>query len=236
NIVKTWEEGMSRLGTAQPNEKIIGEISKTSSILRDLLNESFDNIQVDDKKMYDDVRSYIHTIAPDKEKIVKLYNGKAKIFEHYGIERQIKSAFGQSVSLRGGGYLIIEHTEALHVIDVNSGNKSNREENQETTALSVNIEAAKEIARQLRLRDMGGIIVVDFIDMRNPDNKKLIYKIMRDEMEADKAKSTVLPLSKFGLMQITRERVRPQMDITTKEICPTCNGTGKITASILVSD
>jgi ribonuclease G len=119
---------------------------------------------------------------------------------------------------------------------VNSGNKSNREENQETTALSVNMEAAKEIARQLRLRDMGGIIVIDFIDMKNPDNKKLIYKIMRDEMDEDKAKSTVLPLSKFGLMQITRERVRPQMDITTKEICPTCNGTGKITASILVSD
>ena len=132
--------------------------------------------------------------------------------------------------------MIIEHTEALHVIDVNSGNKSNREENQETTALSVNIEAAKEIARQLRLRDMGGIIVVDFIDMRNPENKKLIYKIMRDEMETDKAKSTVLPLSKFGLMQITRERVRPQVNIITKETCPTCNGTGKITASILVSD
>ncbi len=142
----------------------------------------------------------------------------------------------QTVSLKGGGYLIIEHTEALHVIDVNSGNKSNREENQETTALSVNMEAAKEIARQLRLRDMGGIIVIDFIDMKNLDNKKLIYKIMRDEMDEDKAKSTVLPLSKFGLMQITRERVRPQMDITTKEICPTCNGTGKITASILVSD
>ncbi|HET9055026.1 MAG TPA: ribonuclease E/G, partial [Cyclobacteriaceae bacterium] len=161
---------------------------------------------------------------------------RAKIFEHYGVEKQIKAAFGQTVSLKGGGYLIIEHTEALHVIDVNSGNKSNREENQETTALSVNIEAAKEIARQLRLRDMGGIIVVDFIDMRSQDNKKLIYKIMREEMDSDKAKSTVLPLSKFGLMQITRERVRPQVNIITKETCPTCNGTGKITASILVSD
>jgi ribonuclease G len=227
---------MARLVTANPRDKIIGELDKTSSLLRDMLNESFDNVHVDDKKIYEDVKNYIHTIAPDKEKIVKLYTGKAKIFEHYGIEKQIKSAFGQTVSLKGGGYLIIEHTEALHVIDVNSGNKSNREENQETTALSVNMEAAKEIARQLRLRDMGGIIVIDFIDMKNPDNKKLIYKIMRDEMDEDKAKSTVLPLSKFGLMQITRERVRPQMDITTKEICPTCNGTGKITASILVSD
>ncbi|HNG40259.1 MAG TPA: ribonuclease E/G, partial [Cyclobacteriaceae bacterium] len=202
----------------------------------DLLNESFDNIHIDDKKMYDEARAYIRNISPEQEKIVKFYNGRAKIFEHYGVEKQIKSAFGQTVSLKGGGYLIIEHTEALHVIDVNSGNKSNREENQETTALSVNIEAAKEIARQLRLRDMGGIIVVDFIDMRSQDNKKLIYKIMREEMDGDKAKSTVLPLSKFGLMQITRERVRPQVNIITKEVCPTCNGTGKITASILVSD
>ncbi len=236
SVVKTWEEGMSRLVAANPRDKIIGELDKTSSLLRDMLNESFDNVHVDDKKIYEDVKSFIRNIAPDKEKIVKLYNGKAKIFEHYGIERQIKSAFGQTVSLRAGGYLIIEHTEALHVIDVNSGNKSNREENQETTALSVNMEAAKEIARQLRLRDMGGIIVVDFIDMKNPENKKLIYKIMKDEMADDKAKSTVLPLSKFGLMQITRERVRPQMNIATKEVCPTCNGTGKITASILVSD
>ena len=138
--------------------------------------------------------------------------------------------------MRGGGYLIIEHTEALHVIDVNSGNKSNREENQETTALSVNLEAAREVARQLRLRDMGGIVVVDFIDMRNPENKKLIYQKVKDEMEADKAKHTILPLSKFGLMQITRERVRPQMNIVTKEVCPSCNGTGKISASILVTD
>jgi ribonuclease G len=236
SMVKTWEEGMTRLTAANPRDKLIGELDKTSSLLRDMLNESFDNIHVDDKKIFDDAKAYIHTNAPDKEKILKLYNGKAKIFEHYGIEKQIKSAFGQTVSLKAGGYLIIEHTEALHVIDVNSGNKSNREENQETTALSVNIEAAKEIARQLRLRDMGGIIVVDFIDMKSLENKKTIYNIIKAEMEDDKAKSTVLPLSKFGLMQITRERVRPQMNIATKEVCPTCNGTGKITASILVSD
>lgn len=237
NLVKTWEEGMDRMVAANGRDKIIGELSKTSSILRDLLNESFDNIHVDDKKIFEEVKTFIRNIAPEKEKIVKLYTGKAKIFEHYGIEKQLKSAFGQTVSLRGGGYLIIEHTEALHVIDVNSGNKSNREENQETTAMSVNTEAAKEIARQLRLRDMGGIIVVDFIDMRNAEHKRVIHKIMKDEMDAhDKSKHTVLPLSKFGLMQITRERVRPQMNIATKEVCPSCNGTGKITASILVTD
>jgi ribonuclease G len=235
-LVKNWEDGIVRLPEAKPNDKLIGEMNKTSSLLRDLLNDSFDNIHVDDKKMYDEARAYIRSISPEQEKIVKFYQGRAKIFEHYGIEKQIKSAFGQTVSLKGGGYLIIEHTEALHVIDVNSGNKSNREENQETTAVSVNMEAAREIARQLRLRDMGGIIVVDFIDMKNPDNRKLIHKVMKDEMASDKAKSTVLPLSKFGLMQITRERVRPQVNIATLEVCPACNGTGKITASILVSD
>jgi ribonuclease G len=237
NLVKMWDDGMTRMTTANGRDKLIGEINKTSSLLRDLLNESFDNVTVDDKKIFEEVKGYIHTIAPEKDKIVKLYTGKAKIFEHYGIEKQIKSAFGQTVSLRGGGYLIIEHTEALHVIDVNSGNKSTREESQETTALSVNLEAAKEIARQLRLRDMGGIIVVDFIDMRSQDGRKLIYKTMKDEMgNNDRAKHTVLPLSKFGLMQITRERVRPQMNIITKEVCPTCNGTGSITASILITD
>jgi ribonuclease G len=236
SLVKMWDDGIARMVEANPRDKIIGELNKTSSILRDVLNESFDNVMVDDKKIYDEVKSYIHNIAPDKEKIVKLYSGKSKIFEHFGVEKQIKSAFGQTVSLKGGGYLIIEHTEALHVIDVNSGNKSNREENQETTALSVNIEAAKEVARQFRLRDMGGIIVVDFIDMRGLDNKKLIYNTVKEEMEADKAKHTILPLSKFGLMQITRERVRPQMNIATKEVCPTCNGSGKIEASILVTD
>jgi ribonuclease G len=237
NLVKSWEDGMTRLIEAQPRDRIIGEISKTSSLLRDMLNESFDNIIVDDKKMFEEVRGYVRNISPEQEKIVRLYTGRAKIFENFGIERQLKSAFGQTVSLKGGGYLIIEHTEALHVIDVNSGNKSAREENQETTALSVNLEAAREISRQLRLRDMGGIIVVDFIDMRNQDNRKMIHKTMKDLMgQNDKAKHTVLPLSKFGLMQITRERVRPQMNIITKETCPTCNGTGSISASILVTD
>ena len=235
-LMKQWREGIKNLKTAKPPQLIIGEISKTSSLLRDILSEDFDSIVVDDKKMFTDARAYVQRIDPKKEKMVKMYNGKPKIFESYGIEKQLKLLFGQSVSLKGGGYLIIEHTEALHVIDVNSGNKSTREEDQETTALSVNLEAAKEIARQLRLRDMGGIIVVDFIDMRKAENKKTIFKKMKEEMEADRSKFTILPLSKFGLMQITRQRVRPEMNITTQETCPTCGGTGKITASILVAD
>jgi len=211
-------------------------MSRASSILRDVLNESFDNILVDDIKMFEEVKAFTKSIAPDKVKIVKHYSGKAKIFEQYGIEKQLKLSFGQTVSIKGGGYLIIEHTEAMHVIDVNSGNKSNKADDQESTALSVNIEAAKEVARQLRLRDMGGIIVVDFIDMRKSENKKLVYNKMKDEMIGDRSKSTILPLSKFGLMQITRQRVRPTVNIITKETCPTCNGTGSIRASILVSD
>jgi ribonuclease G len=236
NLLDMWSSGMENLKTAKPRDKVIGEMGKASALLRDVLNESFDNVYIDDKTIYDEVKTYIQKIAPDKEKIVKQYNGKKKIFEQFGIEKQIKSAFGQSVSLKGGGYLIIEHTEALHVIDVNSGNKSNREQGQEATALSVNLEAAREIARQLRLRDMGGIIVVDFIDMKKSENKKLVYKTVKDEMETDRSKHTVLPLSRFGLMQITRQRVRPEMMITTKEVCPTCQGTGKISPSILTSD
>lgn len=236
NLTESWKNGVHKLKKAKPRDVIIGEMNKTSSILRDVLNESFDSITTDDKESVNEIKSFIKQIAPDKEKIVRFYNGKSKIFEAFGLEKQIKLLFGRSVSLRGGGYLIIEHTEALHVIDVNSGNKSNREENQETTALSVNLEAAAEVARQLRLRDMGGIVVVDFIDMRKAENKKMVFQKVKDEMKEDRSKFTVLPLTKFGLMQITRQRVRPEVNIATAEVCPSCNGTGQITASIQVSD
>ena len=205
-------------------------------LLRDLLNEDFDSVIVDTPELYQEARNYVLNIAPDKEKIVKLHQGKVKVFEQLGLEKQLKMLFGRSVSLPQGGYLIVEHTEALHVIDVNSGNKSNSEADQEATALSVNREAAKEIARQLRLRDMGGIIVIDFIDMKKAENKKAIQDIMKDEMRTDRSKYTILPLTKFGLMQITRQRVRPEMNVITAENCPTCGGTGKITASIAISD
>ena len=236
NLVKIWEDGIKKLKHAKPKDKVIGEMSRASSMLRDMLNESFDSINVDDAKIYDETKTYIKSIAPAKEKIVKQYNGKAKIFETFGIEKQLKSLFGQSVSVPGGGYLIIEHTEALHVIDVNSGNKSNSEKDQETTALTVNLQSAKEVARQLRLRDMGGIIVIDFIDMKKAENKKLLFAKMKEEMKEDRSKFTILPLSKFGLMQITRQRVRPEMNISTLEKCPTCQGSGNISASILVAD
>lgn len=236
NLTERWDQGMKKLPTSKPRDKVIGEINKANSILRDVLNESFDTIMVDDKDLFGEIKTFIKGIAPDKEKIVKQYQGKIKIFEAYGIEKQMKTSFGQSISMPNGGYLIIEHTEALHVIDVNSGNKSNKEDNQEDTALKVNLEAAEEIARQLRLRDMGGIIVIDFIDMRKVENKRKLYAKMKEEMKDDRSKHTILQLSKFGLMEITRQRVRPELSIATRESCPTCNGTGKISASIQVAD
>jgi len=234
--IAKWDEGIKKLVDAKPADRIIGEMSRATSMLRDLLNKDFDNVMVDSQDLYNEAKNYVHTVAPEKEKIVKLHTGKTKLFEQLGIEKQLKMLFGRSVSLLGGGYLIVEHTEALHVIDVNSGNKSNSEEDQEATALSVNREAAKEIARQLRLRDMGGIIVIDFIDMKKADNRKLIQDIMRDEMKTDRSKFTILPLTKFGLMQITRQRVRPEMNVATHEVCASCGGTGTITASIAVSE
>jgi len=236
NLLQSWDDGIKKLASAQPRDKVIGEIDRTTSLLRDLMNESFDSIVIDDNTLFEETRDYIKQIAPEKEKIVKTYSSKAKLFEQKGIEKQLKALFGKSVSIPGGGYLIIEHTEALHVIDVNSGNKSNAESNQEETALTVNLLAVKEVARQLRLRDMGGIIVVDFIDMRRQENRKAVYDKMRELLKHDRAKSVILPLSKFGLMQITRQRVRPEMNISTLETCPTCGGTGKTDTTIILID
>lgn len=236
NLLEVWEKGIEKLKTAEPRDKVIGEMTRANSMLRDILNESFDSITVDDKTLFDEIKTFIRKIAPDKEKITKLYSGKVKVFETFGVEKQLKASFGKSVTIPSGGYLIIEHTEAMHVIDVNSGNKSNSQDNQEDTALNVNLEAAQEIARQLRLRDMGGIITIDFIDMRRSENKRKLYDRMREVMKDDRSKHTILPLSKFGLMEITRQRVRPEMNITTREVCPSCDGTGKITPSILIGD
>jgi ribonuclease G len=236
SMVDKWQQARKTLKTSEPPTQVLGEVERSSALVRDLLNESFDAITIDDQEAYEGLRDYISEIAPDKVDLIKKYNGKGKLFEARGIEHQLKTLFGQSVSLPGGGYLIIEHTEALHVVDVNSGNKATKEENQETTALNVNILAVAEVARQLRLRDMGGIIVLDLIDMKKAENRKQVYDRMRELMKVDKAKSVILPLSKFGLMQITRQRVRPELNISTGEVCPTCSGSGKIAASLQIAD
>ena len=233
-IVKKWESAFENIRGADSPRRVLGEVSRASVILRYLLNGSFNSIVINDENSFQEIKDYISTIAPEKEKIVKLYTGSEPIFENFGIEKQIKSAFGKTISIRSGAYLIIEHTEALHVIDVNSGNRSKAAKDQESNAHEVNLAAVEEIARQLRLRDMGGIIVVDFIDMQSNDHRQMVFERMRTLMASQKAKHNVLPLSKFGLMQITRQRVRPEMNIDVNEKCPTSKGTGEISPSILL--
>lgn len=234
-LVERWENAFENFKPNVPR-LLIGEINRTSAILRDILNGNFENIVVNEENIYREIRQYIQEIAPEKSKIVKLYQSAEPIFDKFGIERQIKSLFGKTVSFKSGAYLIIEHTEALHVIDVNSGNRSKSDSDQESNALDVNLAAAEEIARQLRLRDMGGIIVIDFIDMHSNEHKQLLYEKMKEFMGKDRAKNHILPLSKFGLMQITRQRVRPEMHIETNESCPSCLGTGKVESTLLYTD
>ena len=212
------------------------ETSRTVGLLRDLFNPSYESIYINDETVYHEVRDYVSLIASDRIDIVKLYKGELPIFDNFAITKQIKSSFGKTVSYKRGAYLIIEHTEAMHVVDVNSGNRTKAENGQEANALEVNLGAADELARQLRLRDMGGIIVVDFIDMNQAENRQKLYERMCENMKRDRAKHNILPLSKFGLMQITRQRVRPAMDVTTAETCPVCFGKGSIQPSILFTD
>ena len=213
---------------------LMSEMNRANTIIRDSLNSTFSQITVDDEALYREIKNYIKIIDPQLEKIVKLYRGTVPIFDNFDISKQIKSLFAKYVSLKRGAYLIIEHTEAMNVIDVNSGNRTKAEVNQEQTAMEVNMAAAKEIARQLRLRDLGGIVIIDFIDLHKAQNRQLLFEEMTSLMSTDKAKHTILPLTKFGLMQITRQRVRPVAVEDVTDVCPTCNGTGKIEPTILL--
>lgn len=236
DLLKKWNSISEKLHKTEAPQKIISELDRTSAMLRDILNESFNNIYVNDASLADEVRNFIRQIAPDKTNIVKYHSGTRPIFEHYGIDKQIKNSFGKIVTIKSGVYLIIEHTEALHAIDINSGHRVNREKNQENNSLEVNLEAAIELARQLRLRDMGGIIVVDFIDMTESKHRRQLYHKLKEEMSKDRAKHAILPPSKFGLVQITRQRVRPAMNLEIQEKCPVCNGTGESKPTVLIID
>lgn len=236
DLVAKWNGCYEQLKIAKPPQKVLGELDRTSTILRDMLNPNFNAIHVNDVAVSEEIKSYIRSIAPEQEEIVKHYKGKVPVFESLGIDKQIKTLFGKTVNLPNGAYLIIEHTEAMHVIDVNSGGRSKSGDSQENNALQVNLMAAREIGRQLRLRDMGGIIIVDFIDLHTTQNRKELYDCLKEEMKKDRAKHTILPPSKFGLVQITRERVRPEVKIETLEKCPACDGTGHIKASMLLLD
>ena len=234
NSLQRWVNLSKQLPRAQAPAKVLSELNRGSSILRDIFDDSFTSIVTDDAQLYDELKIYLERIAPKKVSIVKLYKSKLPIFEKYGIEKQIKTAFGKTVSMPKGAYLVIEHTEALHVIDVNSGNRSNKANSQADTALEVNLIAASEIARQLQLRDMGGIIVVDFIDMHTASHRQKLFDHLKKEMKSNRTKHKILPPSKFGLVQITRQRVRPEMVIKTQEENPNVNG--EVEAPIVLVD
>ncbi len=235
-LKKCWEDTIAKASTAPVPSLIFEEESRIVGMLRDVFSPSFESIHVNDEEVMAQIKNYVSLIAPEKADIVKLYSKPEPIFDSFSITRQIKSSFGKTVSFKSGAYIIIEHTEALHVIDVNSGNRAKAGTDQETNALDVNIRAADEIARQLRLRDMGGIIVVDFIDMNKAEHRQALYDHMREIMANDRARHNILPLSKFGLMQITRQRVRPALDIVTTEECPSCHGKGEVKPSLLFTD
>jgi len=235
-LYKRWQSVFKELKNAQAPHMILKELNRSTAILRDILNARFNSIHVNDKELYLELKDYLMSISPEQEKILKLYKSKNPILQNFDVTKKIKSAFGKTVNMKNGIYLVIEHTEAMHVIDVNSGKKVDAKKDQEENSLLVNLAAAEEVARQLRLRDMGGIIVVDFIDMYNAKNRKLLFEKMREHMKDDKAKHNILPPSKFGLIQITRQRVRPEMNIDTRENCPMCVGNGKIDSSLLLID
>lgn len=232
--ITRWHKTCAAIRKSTSPAQLMSEMNRANTIIRDSLNGSFSRIAVDDEAMYNEIRNYIKVIEPEQEKIVKLYKGNLPIFDNFDISKQIKSLFAKYVSLRRGAYLIIEHTEAMNVIDVNSGNRTKAEDNQEQTAMDVNLAAATEIARQLRLRDLGGIVMIDFIDLHKAQNRQALFDEMVKLMVSDKAKHTVLPLTKFGLMQITRQRVRPVAVEEVSDVCPTCNGTGKIEPTVLL--
>lgn len=235
SLIEKWEGSWKRIAASKGVKLLFTEYDRTTATIRDLFNETFSNVYVNDPKIYDEVRRYVSLISPDREKIVKLYDGKEPIFDHFEVSRQIKSSFGKIVPMKQGAYLVIETTEALNVIDVNSGIRAKTNDQEENT-FEVNKIAAEEIARQLRLRDMGGIVIVDFIDMDKAEHRNELFKYMRDLMESDRAKHNVLPLTKFGLMQLTRQRIRPVTEIDTAEKCPLCHGTGKITSTAVIDE
>ena len=235
-LVGCWNSTVAKAQKAKAPALIFEEESRIVGMLRDVFSPSFESIHVNDADTHAQIQKYVSIIAPERRDIVRLYDSDEPIFDHFSITRQIKSSFGKTVSFRYGAYIIIESTEALHVIDVNSGNRSKASSDQETNALEVNLRAADEIARQLRLRDMGGIIVVDFIDMAKGEHRQQLYEHMREVMANDRARHNILPLSKFGLMQITRQRVRPALTIVTTETCPSCLGKKEVQPSLLFTD
>ena len=230
NLMKTWEKIEKEAKTQNPPALVYQDLNTTVSVIRDLFNSDISKIFVDSKKLHKEIKNYLELVQPAIAEKVELYKSTYGIFNTFKVEEQIKTLMGRKVSLPSGGYLIIEHTEAMVVIDVNSGKYAKSKE-QELNSLKTDLEAAREIARQLRLRDIGGIIVIDFIDLEDDKNRKKVYDELKKEFRKDRAKVSVLPMSDFGLIQITRQRIRQNIVQAIKEVCPECHGTGLLTKS-----
>lgn len=224
-LVKAWNNIEKSVKTEKAPALIYKDLNTTSSVIRDLFQDAVEHVVVDGKKLYKEIKAYVQWMSPDMADRIELYKGKEPIFDKYGIEKDIETLFSKKVWLKSGGYLYIERTEAMTVIDVNSGRYAAKKE-QELNSLRTDLEAAREICRQIRLRDIGGLIIVDFIDLEDERNKKKIYDEVKKEFRRDRAKVTVLPLTEFGLMQITRQRIRQSVPMSFSEPCPICGGSG----------
>jgi ribonuclease G len=236
DVLKNWETILNKLEKAKPPQLLYKDLGMTESLIRDLFAKQYDRILIDDQEMYDDIKSYVGQVAPQMVPNVKLHHSRKHIFDYMHIAKDVDSIFSPRVRMPSGGYLIFDQTEAMYVVDVNSGPYAAKE-TQEENSLKTNLEAAREVAKQLRLRDIGGIIVVDFIDLREGKNRKKIYDELKKEFRKDPAKTNLIRMSDFGLVQITRQRIRPSVVNSVSNVCPTCGGTGSIvTRSTIVED
>ncbi|HAV23058.1 MAG: ribonuclease G [Ignavibacteria bacterium RIFCSPLOWO2_02_FULL_55_14] len=227
NLIAQWENIEKSVKNAKAPSLIYKDMDTTSSVIRDLFQEAVERIVLDDKKLFKEIRAYVVSSSPDMADRVELYKDRIPVFDKYGVEKDIQTLFNKKVWLKSGGYLYIEKTEAMTVIDVNSGRYAAKRE-QELNSLKTDLEAAREVCRQLRLRDIGGLVVIDFIDLDDERNRKKVYDEMKKEMKRDRAKVTVLPMTEFGLVQITRQRIRQTVSMSFSEACPTCGGTGMV--------
>ena len=227
NLVKKWELLVKKMKTAHPPQLVHKEVGMLSSVIRDLFTSDINKLVVDDKPMFKEITKYLRDVSPQLVGRVSLHQKKMPIFDEFDIENQINKSLARKVWLKRGGYLFIDHTEALTAIDVNSGRFSGRADH-DSNSLKINLDASKEIARQLRLRDIGGIIIIDYIDMVVAGNRQKLYDDFKRELKKDRAQANITPLSEFGIIEMTRERIRPTLLFAISEPCPACMGTGRV--------
>lgn len=233
-LLEEWKDIQDRIKNQNPATCVFQEPDLIERTVRDFLTEDVERIVVDHGKAYDRMRDMISKISRRSADKIKLYSEPQPIFDRFGITRQLENAFSRQVHLKSGGYIVVDETEALVAIDVNTGRHKGTKD-QESTILKVNMEAAEEIARQLRLRNMGGLIVLDFIDMKHPRDRHNVYQKMREGLRRDKAKTHVLPISQLGLMEMTRQRHSESVHAAVYDDCPYCKGRGKVKSALTMS-